>query len=72
MGGAPWAKRPLGGSAGRAHRKIYIFLSNRKEKEKLWREKNGEALWPAGPGPFRREKKNDGTPDAIMQRKGDK
>ena len=35
------------------------------------RKKNGETLWPAGPGPFRR-KKNDGAPDAIMQRKGDK
>ena len=61
MGGAPWAKRPLGGSAGRAHRKIY-FLSNRKEK-KNYGKKYGEGIWPAGPGPYRiRKKEKMGRP----------
>ena len=43
----------------------FSFEIEKKEKKNYGEKKNGEALWPAGPGPFRREK-NDGTPDAIM------
>ena len=31
--------------------------SENRIKENYGEKKNGEALWPAGPGPFRREKK---------------
>ena len=65
MGGAPCAKRPLAGSAGRAHCKFFLAI---EKKRKIMEKNMGKEYGPLGLAHILYRKRKDGAPAGTMMR----